>query len=140
MQIQFPQGDSVGMRANGTVNSPTTLAGRGAGCQGSSRDDSARHAPIVTGASWFRWIHSLDVGIRQVPCRTRVTGTLDRTARDDNGNTEKIRSTRTYSLVARVVVRLPEEQAGREESTAWKLWDAVALDAFVQVVGLPMWW
>lgn len=67
-----------------------------------------------------------------------VTGTLDRTARDANDNTEKIRTTRTYSLVARVVVRLPEEQAGREESTSWKPWDAVALDAFVQVVGLPM--
>lgn len=89
-----------------------------------------------------------------------VTNAFDRMVQDDDDDVERIRWTRAYSLFARVVdyappfrairklsfrgqegvatVSLPEEQPGRQESTSWKLCDAVALDAFVQVVGLIM--
>ncbi|KAK4244346.1 BcPKS16, polyketide synthase [Corynascus novoguineensis] len=49
-----------------------------------------------------------------------------------------IRSVTLSEQEAVAAIRLPEDQPGREETTAWKICDTVAVDAFIQVVGLLM--
>jgi acyl transferase domain-containing protein/2-polyprenyl-3-methyl-5-hydroxy-6-metoxy-1,4-benzoquinol methylase len=88
-----------------------------------------------------------------------VSGPMARIEGGDN-DAERLMSKRAYSLFGRVVdyaphfkairsvtlseqeavaaIRLPDEQPGRDETTAWKICDTVAVDAFIQVVGLLM--
>ncbi|KAL2140421.1 hypothetical protein VTI28DRAFT_3841 [Corynascus sepedonium] len=49
-----------------------------------------------------------------------------------------IRSVTLSEQEAVAAIRLPDDQPGREETTAWKICDTVAVDAFIQVVGLLM--
>ncbi|KAL9092262.1 MAG: hypothetical protein Q9165_004436 [Trypethelium subeluteriae] len=79
---------------------------------------------------------------------------------DQKANVEKLLSIRAYALFGSVVdyapffrgitsiklgereaiseVRLPIEQPGRQESTAWQLCDTVAIDTFIHTLGLLM--
>ncbi|KAH7142089.1 BcPKS16, polyketide synthase [Dactylonectria macrodidyma] len=88
-----------------------------------------------------------------------VSGAIDRIEHCEKG-VERLMAKRAYDLFARVVdyshcfrgirsivlheresvatIRLPAEQPSREESTAWKMCDAITVDAYIQVVGLLM--
>ncbi|KAK3902479.1 BcPKS16, polyketide synthase [Staphylotrichum tortipilum] len=89
-----------------------------------------------------------------------VAGPMARIEAADNDDAERLMLKRAYSLFGRVVdyapffkairavtlsgqeavatIRLPDGQPGREETTAWGICDTVAVDAFIQVVGLVM--
>lgn len=89
-----------------------------------------------------------------------VAGPMARIEAADNDDAERLLLKRAYSLFGRVVdyapffkairsvtlsgreavatIRLPDGQPGREETTAWGICDTVAVDAFIQVVGLVM--
>ena len=88
-----------------------------------------------------------------------VSGPIERIERLDS-DAERLMSKRAYGLFSRVVdyapffkaiqsitlsekeavasIKLPDGQPGRDETSVWKIGDTVAVDAYIQVVGLLM--